>query len=132
MNDKQKPQLDERPSEEGCMNFENLEITPLMKGARIGRMTAIFLTLCFAALMGVPIIQEILTNPQPSLLSRSEEDFKKFGFQLTLQEVEKHLVYNSQFASMVRQPYQRFLTRSLGQGSRSVLIGKDAFLFHIK
>jgi len=130
MNDKQKPQSDERPREDGCMNSENLEITPLMKGARIGRMTAVFLTLCFAALMGVPIIQEILTNPQPSLLSRSEEDFKKFGFQLTLQEVEKHLVYNSQFASMVRQPYQGFLTRSLGQGSRSVLIGKDGFLFH--
>jgi hypothetical protein len=94
-------------------------VTPVMEDAMIARHTAALLTLCLVALMAVPFTQELLADPSPSLLSRSRRDLEKYGVQITLQEVEKHLVYDSQFASMVRQPYQRFLVRRLGEGSSS-------------
>jgi alginate O-acetyltransferase complex protein AlgJ len=105
-------------------------VTPLMEGASISRPAAALLAGCFIVLMAVPITQEVLSHPEPSLWSRSQKDLKDFGFQVTLQEVEKHLVYDSRFAATVRQPYQRVLNQEFGEGSRSIRIGRDGFLFH--
>jgi len=96
----------------------------------VSRTTAALLTVCLCVMMAVPAALEVFVNPQPGLIPLFRQDLKTFGFQLTLQEVEKHLVYASQFASAVRQPYQRFLVAWFGQGSRTVVVGKDGYLFH--
>src|SRR5262249_2810692 len=84
----------------------------------------------FVAVMVVPIILEMANHSLATLRNSFERDRELYGFQEALQKVESHLVYESQFARRVRQPYQRFLIQSFGEGSRSVLVGQDRFLFH--
>jgi SGNH hydrolase-like domain, acetyltransferase AlgX len=90
---------------------------------------ATMLTVGFAVVLCLPLLSEMWARPHPSLLDRVAADRRSFGTELALQEVERHLVYESQFAAMVRQPYQRQLVRYFGQGSRTVLIGTDGMLF---
>lgn len=99
-----------------------------MAGAQVGRGTALLLTLAFCGLLIVPGLQE--WRASSSLPGTFRTDVRKYGVQLALNEIERHLVYDSIFANMVRRPYQRLLISWLGQGSRRVLIGADDFWFH--
>jgi hypothetical protein len=112
------------------MNLDRHEPTAVMKDARIGRRAALLLTLGCIVAMALPLSQQMLASGGPSLISKYREDAQKFGIELMLRQVEHHLVYDSQFAASVRQPYQRVLIRAFGQGSRTVIVGQRRMLFY--
>lgn len=83
----------------------------------------------FALLLGLPALLEF-TGRTSSLPGSIRSDSRRFGIQVALNEIERHLVYDSKFANLARRPYQVLLIDRLRQGSRRVLIGHDRFWFH--
>ena len=107
-----------------------LEETASTHHVRIGRPSAMLLTVFFIGLMVTPSVQELVDYSNSSLRGSFEKDAARFGVQIALQEVERHVIYDSKFANTVRRPYQTLLVSHLGQGSTNVLVGQHGFLFH--
>lgn len=107
----------------------DMSASQLPAGTRIGRRIAWCLVCGFCGLLAVPGLVEWWQpsgSPLPRLF-RTDRD--RYGLQIALSEIERHVVYDSKFANIVRRPYQTALTTGLGQGSRRVLIGASNFWF---
>ena len=65
----------------------------------LGRPAAMLLTVFFIGLMVTPSVQELVDYSNSSLLGSFNKDAARFGVQIALQEVERHVIYDSKFAN---------------------------------
>lgn len=96
----------------------------------ISRSAVNVLIAAFLVISVTPAVHELVSRPQPTLLARIAEDRRRFGFEAAVQEVERHLIFDSQFAGALRQRYQTLLVEVFRKGSRTVFVGPDKSLVH--
>ncbi len=103
--------------------------TPLMEGARIGRRTALGLTISFLVLISIPAVHQLAVDLRETGRWRFLRVFEVTPDHASLKAFEETLARDSALAARLRAAYQEVLTAGLGLGSEKVIAGGDGFLF---
>lgn len=101
----------------------------VMANVQVSARTARLVAVIFCGLLLVPVGVEV-SRPAPRIWDLLVQDLAKLGPWTTLRQSEQRVIFESAFARLVRDPYQRFLIDWWSQGSRTIVVGRGGLLFH--